>query len=139
MEDFWQIDKKEQKYGLKNKIKIDNTIISNPNQITESFNNFFTKIGENLAQSLGNNEPEDYKEYLGDPIPQSLSLTETDQTEIGRLLENIDPKKSTGNDDLPGIFLKISAPTIAGPLSKLFNLSINSGEYPKNCQSTPNL
>ena len=74
---------KKNKHKVKiSKLKIDNTIISNPNQITESFNSFFTKIGENLAQSINNNEPEAYKEYLGDPIAQSLSLSETNPSEI---------------------------------------------------------
>ena len=45
-------------------------------------------------------------------------------------MEKINPKKSTGSDELPGIFTNISAPIVAETLSKLFNLSIRNGEYP---------
>ena len=45
-------------------------------------------------------------------------------------MSKINPKKSTGSDDLPGIFINISAPVVADTLSKLFNLSIRKGEYP---------
>ena len=104
--------------------------MNNPKQITEAFNNFFTNIGNNLAQSLESSDENAYKNYLGNPIQETLNLTETNPDETQKLIERINPKKSTGSDDLPGKFLIISAPIVAGPISKLFNLAISTGEYP---------
>ena len=70
------------------------------------------------------------KEFLGNPVLQSFNLCETSAPEIFYQMGKINPKKSTGSDDLPGKFINISAPFVADTLSKLFNLSIRNGEYP---------
>ena len=127
---FGKILKKDKSKQNINKIKSDNEILTNPTQITQAFNKFFTNIGQDLAQSIDNNEPNEFREYLGNPIAQSFNLCETSAPEIKYLMEKINPKKATGRDELPGKFLNISAHIAAEPLAKLFNLSISTGEYP---------
>ena len=112
------------------KIKVNDTNITNSSQITNAFNDFFTNIGSNLANSFQNTDKKNYREYLGNPIEQSINLRATNPFEIKTMLEHIDPKKSTGSDDMPAKFLTISASVIAEPSSRLFNLSITSGQYP---------
>ena len=133
-QNLWKIFGKILKKGKNNKkitkIKSGNEIITNPTRITESFNKFFTDIGKNLAQSIDNDDPNSFKRFLGNPVLQSFHLCETSVPEIKYLMNKINPKKSTGSDDLPGIFTNISAPIVAETLSKLFNLSIRNGEYP---------
>ena len=46
-------------------------------------------------------------------------------------LKKLKPKKDTGLDNLPPALLKISANMIAGPLSHLNNLPLNSGTIPQ--------
>ena len=126
---FGKILKKDKSKQNINSINSDNETLTNPTQITQALNKFFTNIGHSLAQTI-NNEPNDYKEYLGNPIVQSFNLCETSPPEIKYLMEKINPKKATGHDELPGKFLNISATIAAEPLAKLFNLSISTGEYP---------
>ena len=45
-------------------------------------------------------------------------------------MEKINPKKSMGDNDLPGKCLNVSAQIVAEPISKLLNLSIRTGQYP---------
>ena len=113
-----------------NKIKIDNDTITDPMLVTNAFNKFFTRIGENLANRFNNHQRESYKDYLNNPVLESFHLCETSEPEVKYLLEKINVKKTTGHDDLPAKFIKYSAPLIAKPLSELFNLSIASGVYP---------
>ncbi|CAL4183555.1 unnamed protein product [Meganyctiphanes norvegica] len=127
---FGKIIKKGKTRPNINKIINGENILTNPNNITEALNNFFTNIGNNLAQSHKNVDQNAFKQYLVNPVRKSFCLCETSQPEVKYLLEKINPKKTPGNDDIPGKFLNISAPIIAEPLSKLFNLSINRGEYP---------
>ena len=127
---FGKMIKKNRNKVNIDKLKVGNQLVNNPKQITESFNNFFTNVGNNLAQSLESSDENAYKNYLGNPIQETLNLTETNPDETQKLIERINPKKSTGSDDLPGKFLIISAPIVAGPISKLFNLAIFTGEYP---------
>ena len=74
---FGKILKKDKSKQNINKIKSGNEFLSNPSQITQVFNKFFTNIGHDLAQSINNNESNDFREYLGNPIAQSFSLCET--------------------------------------------------------------
>ena len=127
---FGKILKKSKNKQNISKIKSGNEIITNPTLITDSFNKFFTNIGKNLAESINNENPNSFKKFLGNPVLQSFNLCETSAPEIKYLMGKINPKKSTGSDDLPGIFTNISAPFVAETLSKLFNLSICKGEYP---------
>ena len=41
-----------------------------------------------------------------------------------------DPKKTSGSDGLDPFFFKVAAPTIAKPISDLFNLALLFGEVP---------
>ena len=112
------------------KIKSEDVILTNPNQITDAFNKFFTNIGHDLAQSINNEDPNAFREYLGNPIAQSFNLCETSPPEVKYLMEKINPKKATGSDDLPGKFLNVSASIAVETLAKLFILSISSVKYP---------
>ena len=113
-----------------NKIKVNNKTISNPTQITNALNNFFTNIGNKLADKFDNQHRENFREYLNNPVLESFCLLETSELEVKYHIEKIDVKKATGYDDLPAKFIKNSASLISEPLAKLFNLSITNGEYP---------
>ena len=127
---FGKILKKDKSKQNINRINSENETLTNPSQITQAFNKFFTNIGHNLAQTISNNESNDFRDYMGNPIAQSFNLCETSSHEIKYHMEKINPKKATGRDGLPGKFLNISAPIAAEPLAKLFNMSISTGEYP---------
>ena len=127
---FGNILKKSKNKVKINKIKVNNKLITDPKLVTQEFNKFFTSIGNNLANNFENQDRNNFREFLNNPVLESFSLIETSEYEIKYHLEKINIKKSTGFDDLPAKFLKISATLIAKPLAKLFNLSINTGEYP---------
>ena len=66
-----------------------------------------------------------------DPIgcPASMLCTEE---EISELLHNLNPAKSTGLDGVSANMLKSTATSIAASLTKLFNMSIATGCFPKD-------
>ena len=127
---FGKILKKSKNKSNITKIKSGNETLTNPTEIANAFNKFFTNIGEELAQSHNTDDPNAFRKYLNNPILQSFNLIETSLPEIKYQMEKINPKKSTGDDDLPGKFLNVSAQIVAEPISKLFNLSIRTGKYP---------
>ena len=63
------------------------------------------------------------------PVPTLDNIT-TDEHEVLAVLNSLDPHKSTGPDNLPIKFLKLTALIIAKPLSQLFNKSLATGTYP---------
>ncbi|KAI8516711.1 hypothetical protein Bbelb_052920 [Branchiostoma belcheri] len=97
--------------------------------MAEEFNEYFSSCATNLANEIPRIE--------GDPlrhVPQSTStlcLQPVDETEVLNELLKLRTKKSTGLDKIPAKLLKDSAPVIVKPLTHIFNLSIATGEIPK--------
>ena len=54
-------------------------------------------------------------------VDLNFSFEEINCEYVTRLLSTIDEKKSSGTDEIPSYFLKISTPAIAAPLTTLFN------------------
>ena len=109
---------------------IDNKKVSDPQEITESFNKFFCDIGEQLASNFSNNNNSDFKKFLKDPAPQSFFLRKTNVIEIIDTVKKLKNSNSTGHDDFSNKFIKLSLPILAPALVKIFNLSLSSGIYP---------
>ena len=100
-----------------------------PQTITESFNNFFSEIGETLAKNFPSTGTQ-FKNYLGAPAAHSMYLFTTSVAEILRVIKTLKNSNSLGHDNLPTKFIKLSAAQIAPALEKIFNLSMKSGTYP---------
>ena len=103
--------------------------ISDPKTIVDSFNDFFTNIGPNLSRQVCPT-PKKFSEFLAQPLNKSFFLTPTSYEEVFNLINSLDKKKSTGNDNLPAKLIIIAADHIARPLSYIFNLSFSQGKFP---------
>ena len=60
-----------------------------------------------------------------------VTVAEVTVAEVEKLLQNIDPSKSTGSDGIPGILLKLSATVLAPSLQRIFNISLRTGHVPR--------
>ncbi len=67
-------------------------------------------------------------------IPYSIQDQHSVQ-ETYKLLSKMDARKSKGPDNIPGVLLKEGASQLAGPLTKLFNLSFQLGKIPTDWKS----
>ena len=50
------------------------------------------------------------------------------------LLQQLNPSKSAGIDNLKGKFLKEGTPVLASPITDLINLSISLSSFPHDCK-----
>ncbi|CDR00088.1 unnamed protein product [Oncorhynchus mykiss] len=66
------------------------------------------------------------------PCLPSFSFTQIQIADVLKELQNLDPYKSAGLDNLDPLFLKLSAAIVATPITSLFNLSFVSSEIPKD-------
>ena len=83
-----------------------------------------------------NNSPPNVQPYNG----QSLANIHLTDCEVAQALENLDPNKACGPDNIPGRILKETARGIAPSLCRLFNLSLTLGVFPaawKRANITP--
>ena len=110
----------------KNKIKhkkissliINNETLTEPQDLSHSFNNFFSEIGENLANKFSNQNNSDFKRYLGDPVQHSMLLQKITEFELNNTIKNLKNNNSAGPDEYSTKFIKLSSPILVPALVK---------------------
>ena len=125
----YMLNKKKAKHDKITMLNINGSLTTNKNEIVEEFNNFFSKIGENLASNIQSKSNE-FKNYLNDSQPQSIFLTKIKEDEITDQIKHLKNGKSTGHDGINAKFLKLCSPYISPTLADIFHLSIKTGIYP---------
>ena len=65
---------------------------------------------------------------------KAFSLQATTTSAVQKLLEDINPTKSAGLDNLTGKFLRDGASNLAAPISDLCNISIFLPVFPDDCK-----
>jgi hypothetical protein len=109
-------------------LKISGQEISTPGEIAETFNSYFSNIGEKLASEIPPSEHE--PSFYLKPTDKSFSLQAPQVDTVCQLLSGIDEKKSEGLDNIPNKLLKIAATVIAPSLTGIFAASIRTGIFP---------
>jgi len=99
--------------------------------IAETFNQYFSSIGKNLARNAGASNTQ-FSNFLGTSNRHSIFLVPTDKDEVVKIVNSQHDKKSSGFDGIDNCLLKKMIAHIADPLVYIINLSISSGIVPDN-------
>uniref|UniRef100_A0A8C7LY57 Reverse transcriptase domain-containing protein n=1 Tax=Oncorhynchus mykiss TaxID=8022 RepID=A0A8C7LY57_ONCMY len=113
-------------------LKLGNTVTTDKSATIENFNKHFSTAGHafHLATPTPVNCPA--PSTATHHSPHHFSFTQIQIADVLKELQNLDPYKSAGLDNLDPLFLKSSAEIVATPISSLFNLSFVSSEIPKD-------
>ena len=111
------------------KININGKTVSDPTAMANEFNNFFTKVGRNIADSV---EPSRVKpkDYLPKTSPPLLRLENVSQHQVVDIISAMESKTSTDASGINMKMLKFIKYQIAKPLSHLFYLSVTTAVFP---------
>ena len=104
-------------------------LIDNPEEVSNTFNNFFTNIGPNTEKTI----PKSGKcptSYLKNRINTGFIIVHTLNEELMNIIPSLDGNKSSGPSSIPVKLLKIALPVIINPLRKLINHSFTTGIFP---------
>jgi len=124
------IGRSNDKSSISNIFLIDNTQVTDSNIIANGFCKFFSEIGEQYANKIGQSHKSPH-EYLGNNRQEnSIFFSPTDSHEIYKILGSLKPKTSTGHDKISTKFLKSIDISIAVPLSIIANKSMLEGVVP---------
>ena len=108
--------------------------VTNACTAAQMFNDYFSSI-HNIIYSNTDciNDPDTHSIELesAEKCSPSFTIPPIPVAFVESQLNLLDASKSTGSDGLSPKFLKLSAPVIAPILTKMFNRSINSQEYPQ--------
>ena len=101
--------------------------ITEPITIANTFNTFFTSIGQSINDSIPQTNINPLS-YLKNRIDVDFTAKPTTNEEV--------QKKSSGPLSIPIKLLKIAAPLIIPPLTDLINLSFETGAFPDKIKVT---
>ena len=110
-------------------ITFKNHTATTPKQKAELFNTYFCSVFR-PAQSTEINEAP--LSLLTSVLLSDISISEE---EVAHHLWNLDPSKSPGPDNIPGLILKQCSTAIAPSLCSLFNHSLKTGTLPSEWKS----
>jgi potassium voltage-gated channel Eag-related subfamily H protein 8 len=118
------------------KIADNGNLITEPIEIANKFNDFFSSVGNSISESV---QPVDKSacDFLEDrPEAPDLDLSGTSQAEIVDIIRSFISKTSSDLDGLSTKLLKFVALEISFPLCHIFNLSLNSGDFPSKLKKS---
>jgi hypothetical protein len=112
------------------KIDKEGQILTDPLDIANEFNDFFTSVGVKIAESIEPTsvKPEDFMPLLENV--QNLDLGTTSQVHVCDIIKSLKTKNSCDTDGLSTKLLQKLATEISWPLAHIFRLSLNSGVFP---------
>ena len=110
-------------------IKVGNIVYDDADTISNKFGKYFSTIGTSIAIKVGNSsKPIDF--YLNKilRVTNSVFLTPCTSSEIKTLIAALPNKASSGYNSL----LRELGDSILNPLTTLFNMSLEFGQFPKD-------
>ena len=103
--------------------------ITDPSQIANVFNDYFSSIGESLQSKIHSSHLH-FTKYLKNPNIHSFFLSPTDSTEVSNLILSLKNGKAAGPNSIPTLVLKHLINEVSVVLANLFNLSFSTGVFP---------
>ena len=114
-----------------NSLVRDGETLTDSTKIADYFNEHFTSIGVNLAQSIPNSG-KSFKDYLPPPTPNSFFMPPINEVTMQNYILSIKPKPSLDNNGFSMRLISKVATQIALPLSHIYNLSVQQGIFPSD-------
>ncbi|CDQ97557.1 unnamed protein product [Oncorhynchus mykiss] len=112
--------------------KMRNTVTTDKSTIIENFNKHFSTAGHAFHLATPTPVNSTAPPTATRPSLPHFSFSQIQSADVLKELQNLDPFKSAGLDNLDPFFLKLSAEIVATPITSLFNLSFVSSEIPKD-------
>jgi hypothetical protein len=116
------------------KLAINGKDVTQSEDIGNGLNEYFAAIGQNLVTLLLQQNPNwshnDFQNYLGNSVVDSLFCDPVTIKELNQLIKDLRISKSPGPDEIGPKLVKSIAPMILEPLVHIYNLSFLSGVVP---------
>ena len=128
-----QVINKTKTSRISDKFMHNKTLISDPVNIANCFNNYFVNIGPTLASKL-RKENISHRDFLPERTTASLFLEPTDEVEIKKIIRNL-KEGAPGQDGITANNIKCITDHIAAPLTHIVNLSFEQGIFPEELKT----
>ena len=118
-----------------NQLDIEGETLTNNEHIAESFNNYFSNIGPNLASKIGTTD-DNFISYIKNTKSEFAAFHPTTLGSVYNLLSGLSSNKATGIDKISSKMIKIVAPVISDSFTYIFYQSIAQSFFPAEWKIT---
>ena len=109
-----------------------NITITDPPLIADTFNEFFVNVGTRLSSMIVlNNDTLTFENFLTTPVRSIFTLKQVSENEILNIINSMENKKSSGQDDLSNKLIKSIKNEISRSLTLIINQSLTTGIFPE--------
>ena len=112
-----------------NTFNYENTILTDPKDIAEHFNNYFVSIGSKVCDDPAANTSQ-FTCYMNRPLDETLFFNPITIDELIDVCKTLKSGKSNGYDDISADVVKYVFYYIAEPFLHVCNLSLSCGHVP---------
>ena len=123
------INLKSKKSSTPSCISVNDNIVSDENDMANSFNEFFTSVADKLKEKIYKNKDNNFKKYLGNGCNKTFFIHPTTNQEVIDVINKLNGNKASGPHSIPHKILMLIYKTFSIILSKLINLSFENGIY----------
>jgi hypothetical protein len=109
---------------------LDTVCLTDAKTIADGFNNFFTNIGPELANKITPPQDKSYQTYLSDIIDCQFKFQLVTSETVGKAIDNLKSKTSTGTDGLSNKLIKSIKQEILEPITTIVNQTFSTGIFP---------
>ena len=106
----------------------DNISLTNPKDIADAFNNYFSNVATGIKSSIKYSR-NTFFDFLPQTNINSFFINPTDNTEIKNIM-SLDPLRPIGPNSIPTKILKLLSNDISTQFAELLNLSFSEGVFP---------
>ena len=110
-------------------LSVAGTTISNPMEISDIFNNYFSSIAIKTKLYISFSHKH-FSDFLKNRSNISFFVSPTDKTEIEDAISSLDSNKSVGPNSISTKILKLLKNDISSQLFEIFNISFSSCVFP---------
>ena len=107
----------------------DNMSLTNPKDISDAFNNYFSNMATAIKSSIKYSRNK-FFDFLPQININSFFINPTDKTEIKNIISSLDPLRSIGPKSIPTKILKLLSIDISIQFAELLNLSFSESVFP---------
>jgi len=113
-----------------NEFTYNDTNITDPHDIANKFNEFFSSIGTQYANSIPDVAGKNFSDYLQHPITSNFSFRLVSQSLVSNIIDNLSSKNSCGHDGISVKLLKHVKMELVPSITSIINQSLHHGIFP---------
>ena len=107
-----------------------NKVITDPSEVANSFNNYFSNVAQNILTERKYEGNGDFQKFLSHDQPNSIAIDPVDGDEIFSIINKININKAYGPASFPSQILHLIKNIISKPLSWIANICFSTGVHP---------